>query len=275
MLMECPALTMGLAVQPEVLRELANKPGFRGRGLLARYLYVLPPRLLGRRKINAAPVPANITAAYRGCILRLLATPSKNGNSPIRLTLSADANAEWVSFATKLEPRLGVGGDLGHFADWAGKAPGVAVRVAGIFHAVGCVASGQDVTGVVERESMVAAIELVQSFFIPHALAAFAEMGADPEVAAAQCLVEWILARGFKEVSVRDAHNGLRGQVRFRRVEAVENAFAVAERYGHVRHLPDPPRSGPGRPPAARYVVVPEIGSHEQYTQKPQNGNAA
>ena len=31
---KAPALTMGLAVQPEVIRGLAEKPGFRGRGLL-------------------------------------------------------------------------------------------------------------------------------------------------------------------------------------------------------------------------------------------------
>jgi hypothetical protein len=34
-----PALTLGLAVQPEVLRDIARMPGFRGRGLLARILY--------------------------------------------------------------------------------------------------------------------------------------------------------------------------------------------------------------------------------------------
>ena len=44
-----PALTIGLAVQPEVIRGLAEKPGFRGRGLLGRFLYALPASMLGRR----------------------------------------------------------------------------------------------------------------------------------------------------------------------------------------------------------------------------------
>ena len=39
---ERPCLTIGLAVQPEVLRGLASRPGFGGRGLLARFLYSLP-----------------------------------------------------------------------------------------------------------------------------------------------------------------------------------------------------------------------------------------
>jgi replicative DNA helicase len=39
---ERPCLTIGLTVQPEVLQGLASRPGFRGRGLLARFLYSLP-----------------------------------------------------------------------------------------------------------------------------------------------------------------------------------------------------------------------------------------
>lgn len=38
---ESPALTLGLALQPEVLRDIARIPGFRSRGLLARILYAL------------------------------------------------------------------------------------------------------------------------------------------------------------------------------------------------------------------------------------------
>ena len=38
-----PRLSIGLSPQPDVLRGLASKPGFRGRGLLGRILYLLPP----------------------------------------------------------------------------------------------------------------------------------------------------------------------------------------------------------------------------------------
>ena len=37
---EHPALTLALAVQPAVLRTIADREGFRGRGLLARFLFV-------------------------------------------------------------------------------------------------------------------------------------------------------------------------------------------------------------------------------------------
>ncbi|MEE9271255.1 MAG: DUF3987 domain-containing protein, partial [Candidatus Krumholzibacteria bacterium] len=66
--MQHPALTMGLSPQPEVLRGLADKPGFRGRGLLARFLYVLPPSRLGYRTMNGKPVPIEVVTAYRNGI---------------------------------------------------------------------------------------------------------------------------------------------------------------------------------------------------------------
>lgn len=45
-----PALTLGLAIQPEVLADVAAVPGFRG--LLARIPYALPENTVGRRKLR-------------------------------------------------------------------------------------------------------------------------------------------------------------------------------------------------------------------------------
>jgi hypothetical protein len=48
-LMQNPALTLGFTPQPEVVRGLTDNPGFRGRGLLARFIYTVPPCSLGFR----------------------------------------------------------------------------------------------------------------------------------------------------------------------------------------------------------------------------------
>jgi replicative DNA helicase len=61
---ERPCLTIGLAVQPAVLRGLASRPGFGGRGLLARFLYSLPASLVGRRQPGAPPVPSAVADRY-------------------------------------------------------------------------------------------------------------------------------------------------------------------------------------------------------------------
>src|SRR5439155_10718776 len=59
-----PAITMGLTVQPEVLRGLMVKPGFRGRGLLGRFFYSLPTSFMGRRDVNAPPMSSATRSAY-------------------------------------------------------------------------------------------------------------------------------------------------------------------------------------------------------------------
>ena len=59
-----PALTMALAVQPDVLRSIASQPGFRGRGLIARFLYAVPQSPLGHRLIDPPAVPDDDQAAY-------------------------------------------------------------------------------------------------------------------------------------------------------------------------------------------------------------------
>jgi replicative DNA helicase len=59
-----PALTLGLTVQPDVLKAIADMPGFRGRGLLARILYSLPASTVGHRKIRTDPVAEETAAAY-------------------------------------------------------------------------------------------------------------------------------------------------------------------------------------------------------------------
>jgi replicative DNA helicase len=255
-IMDHPALTMGLAVQPDVLRELVDKPGFRGRGLLARYLYVLPENLVGRRRIDTAPVPAEVRRRYRDCINGLLRI-RRQVDSPLRVVLSSEAFGHWKDFSRRLEPRMAQNGELGHIGDWAGKAAGAAVRLAGLFHVVDQVAGGEAIGGEVSGVNMANAAELVESYFIPHALAAFAQMGADPEVSAAEALVHWLSDRAMDEVSVRDAHQALRGQTRFRRVDAIEQAFQLAEQHGYVRRIVEARRPGPGRPAAARYTVCP------------------
>jgi replicative DNA helicase len=76
---ERPCLTIGLAVQPEVLQGLAGRPGFRGRGLLARFLYSLPESLVGRRQAGVPPVPPAVADRYTlelQALAASLATPA-------------------------------------------------------------------------------------------------------------------------------------------------------------------------------------------------------
>src|SRR5215208_1216434 len=112
-----PALTLGLAVQPEVLRGLTSRPGFRDRGLLGRFLYSLPENLLGSRKVDNDPVPDLIKSTYAMNVKRLLALVSDEpltGESiePKILRMAPEAQRKVREFATWIEPQLAESGEL-------------------------------------------------------------------------------------------------------------------------------------------------------------------
>lgn len=90
-----PALTIGLAVQPETLRGLIARPGFHGRGLLARFLYALPGAHLGHRDVDAPPVPAPLRDEYRRRVHTLLTAFIPNTEQPgtqaVRTTVTPHA----------------------------------------------------------------------------------------------------------------------------------------------------------------------------------------
>ena len=70
----CPALTLGLAVQPEVLKQIFGRPGLDVRGLLARVLYSMPPNTVGHRRIRTTPVPPDVSGRYERTVDMLVRT---------------------------------------------------------------------------------------------------------------------------------------------------------------------------------------------------------
>lgn len=90
-----------------MLRGLAAKPGFRGRGLLARFLYLLPPSPLGYRTLESEPVPEGVRDAYSAGIRAMLdwqTTTDESGDErPHLLRLSNEAHSEWHAFAQAIE----------------------------------------------------------------------------------------------------------------------------------------------------------------------------
>jgi hypothetical protein len=256
-----PALTLALAVQPEVLRGLGNHPTFRGRGLLGRFLYSSPEILLGHRKDNADPVPNVVQATYTKNVKKLLnMLPDEPipGESiePKVLRMDGDAQQTLREFAAWIEPQLAEYSELGSMTDWAGKLAGAVARIAGVLHCMECVSEGagggqpwdENISGdTVER-----AVKIGR-YLIPHARAAYAEMGTDPTVEEAKYVLRWIERKGLETFTKREAFEGTKG--RFRRVTALEPALDLLVAHGYIREAESPERKGPGRKPSVRYEV--------------------
>lgn len=254
--MDKPALTIGLAVQPKIITDLAhgNKAGFRGKGLLARFLYCIPKSTVGSRDISKRePIPEGIATEYHKMIHRLLSIkPIYNQmgkEQPRILTLAPDALKIWLEFSQGIESKQGQFGEYHSIQDWTGKLPGAALRIAGLCHVV---EHGKK-NRVINEITMRRAIELAK-LLIYHAKAAFGMMGNDPAITDAKAVLQWLKVNNVTEFRRGNLHRALHG--RFPRVDRLKTALNVlVER--HI--ISDPEEKPTGRRPEIVYRVNPAI----------------
>ncbi len=248
------ALTLGLAVQPDIVTEIAGSPGFRGKGLLGRILYSLPPSNVGFRRIDPPPIPESVSAAYATNLERLVLT-MHGWDDPAQLVLSPEAGELFHQQRERTEPRLRPdAGDLSHIADWAAKFDGAVARIAGLLHLAAHVGDGW--RRPISADTMTAAMELGE-YFTTHALAAFDAMGQDPNVTAARTVHEWLSRTRPEHFTRRDAHRAL--QRHFKKAADLDPAVELLEQLGWIRREPDP--TGTRGNPSPRYAVHPDLST--------------
>lgn len=244
---ESATLTIGMTVQPDVLRGIAEKPTFRGRGLCGRFLYTMPKSLVGGRNSRPAAMSDEAKTEYDRR-LKTLAGLEKVQNAdgalePRVVRFSRDAVDYMTAFMDSLESQMGEGGALCSIADWATKLAGAVARIAAILHFAENSYSPGSITeipaGAVKR-----AIK-IGHYLISHALAAYAEMGADPQIENAKQLLRWIRKEQLEQFTKREAHRENRG--RFKKVTEVEPALDLLEGHGYIRTMvrsAEPGRAG-------------------------------
>jgi uncharacterized protein DUF3987/bifunctional DNA primase/polymerase-like protein/primase-like protein len=234
--MNSPTLTMGLSPQPEVLRSLIQKQGFRGYGLLARFLYVIPTSRLGFRTLEPKPVSETVRRRYSETIRNLLMTnppPKEDGTfSRYRLKLTPSAHSEWKEFSRVVEHDMRDGEKFQYIRDWAGKLPGAAARVAGLLH---CATHANDKpwNHPVALSTMEQALTLM-AILAEHAIQAFEIMAVDPDIEKAKKILNWIQRKGSGAFTMRTCHRDLEGS--FKRVEDLKPGLDVLVERGFIRH---------------------------------------
>jgi hypothetical protein len=252
---DAPALTMGLAVQPDVLVDMGKIKGGKGRGLLGRFLYSLPVSTVGDRKVITDPVPEQTAATYTARVIDV--TLSLAGwTDPALIQLTPEADAALIAYQERVEPWLKArGGKLGHIADWAGKLVGATARMAALLHLAEH--SGNGYAHPVTEATMNAAIELGE-YYTAHALAVFDAMGADPVLGRARTVLEALRTHGLREVSKRDLMVKL-SRSEFPTANDLDPVLALLEDHGYVRAQAVHRTGGRGRPASPRYLVHPRL----------------
>jgi hypothetical protein len=272
---ERPALTCAYAMQPAVIKGLAENVAFRGRGLLARFLYAAPRSWIGRREIAPAPVSDATRQAYRQTVRALAEV---EGETALQLTTDADVLLR--DWETNIEAMLGDGGPMEIMRDWGAKLAGATLRLAAVLHCVEHGAAGR-IEGRIEGQTMAAAVEIAR-YLVLHAEAVLNMMSAKENSTDedARYLLRWIQRHGRREFSKSEAqHHGKR---RFPKADAIDAALAELTRRGYLRPKPAE-TTGPGRPPSPSYEVnpaafakaKPEKRSHNSHnsTGEPKGGN--
>lgn len=170
--MRKPLLTLGLAVQPKVIADIMDNEDFRGRGLLARFLYCMPNTKIGKRTYRLNTVNIKVKKEYEDLCKELLSIPDLDGfiERTIKLSDKADKLAE--DFFYWIEERLV--NELEIIEDWAGKLHGNTMRIAGILHVVKHRLNSVNV--LLEEDTMKSAIAIGR-YYLEHSKAAFDIMG--------------------------------------------------------------------------------------------------
>ncbi len=238
--LEKPSLVIGLTPQPDVLKSLENKPSFRGRGLLARFLYALPPSNLGKRKRNTLPVTPESSDIYYKTVTAILNHPwafDETGMKIPKVLRLDDLGLKMLDeFSNKVEIELGDNGSFAHIRDWAGKLVGAVVRLAGIIHVTRHALNDPTTYHInsIDVESAIAIGECLSS----HVLAVFDLIGADNSTDKARVVAKWIKREQKSTFTFRDCNYSLKSH--FKRANELQEIMDILEERHYVRAIRQP-----------------------------------
>ncbi len=251
--MQTPALTLCLAVQSGVIEEVGKNRHFRGRGLLARFLYARCKSRLGYRERQKTSIPPSLTQRYRNHLFSLLEIPFTLTN----LKLSPEAQRTWDEFYNDIEKEMRPGGSLQYLADWGSKLPGAVARIAGLLHFAEYEAGAIDLPISVDS---VSASCVIGAYFKEHAIAVFGLMQEDRRFKLARQILDYVDRIRPETFKGRDIMHHTSISV----MEEVEQGLKVLLDRGYIREggaegSNRADNSGPGRPSAKTYRVNPKV----------------
>jgi putative DNA primase/helicase len=203
-------LTMGLMIQESTLIEYFSRSGglARGTGFLARFLLAWPESTQGTRFFEEPPRSWPHLSAFHRRIAAILNQPppldEEGVLTPVTLSLTQEAKADWIHYHDVIEGELANGGELYDVRDVASKSADNAARLAALFHEFEHGLSGPISLDCVERASRLAAWHLSE------ARRFFGELALPPELADAARLDRWLIERCKTDVTCVVGKNHVR-----------------------------------------------------------------
>jgi len=269
-LLHNPAMTICCSVQPFVLQELGANRAFKGRGLVARFLFAMPKSRLGFRTLQPKQVPERVESQWSDLVHELLAIPQHhdefNGPTALTISLSPEAYRIWKQEQRQTEKEMRPGGAWNSETAWSSKFPGALLRVAGVLHCAVCVSQGKSPADVRVTESTMESAARIGRKIKGHTLKVFGEMGLSEDLRFAAKIAEWIRRTGQTEFTKRECsrHCNSSGSVK-----QLEGAFGLLTERGWIRPAGVQKASGGGGGrPSHPFEVNPAVAELDDKTDK-------
>lgn len=262
-----PYLTIGLAVQPQVITDIMDNKELRGRGLLARFLYTIPNTRIGSRVYRTKKIDPEIRKEYDTLCETLLSAGDFGEGFERVIKLSSEADALAEEYYQWIEPQLPE--EFEEIEDWAGKLHGNTMRIAGLLHVIKHKFNAVSVP--VSAETMRSAIE-IGKYYLEHSKLAFDIMGlADPqEVKDAKYIISRLETNSknsknskIDSISKRDLYDLCKGHLKT--VDEMEPGLQCLVDHGYIAIVTE--SQGRGRP-SEKIYINPEYYKWKEQQQK-------
>ena len=162
MFLSRPLLSICLYAQPTLYEEIRSNSELQGRGLVGRLLFCVPRQMAGKRNVRKCVcIDKAAETAYCDLLGGFLDTPQQPESTIPVILWEHDAAEEMLDYLQTVEDSMNDGNPMEQAKDYASKAGGVVLRIAGVLHMLWT----QDATKPVSVETARRAKELHMYFF--------------------------------------------------------------------------------------------------------------
>ncbi len=193
-----PRLVALVGAQPAVLAKLGRKDALRGIGFIARFFFVFPEDLAGRRPAGLVTEPDDT----QGALEALLDRVAEALDSETLVGMTAEARARFEEYEARVDAMQAEGQPFELARDFASKFPSQLARVALVLHAAKAEGLYSTVYDNVDVETLDAAIQIMHHAEA-NALAALDEIRGRGDL---DYVIRRIREIGKPEFSRRDLH---------------------------------------------------------------------
>jgi|TARA_Y100000294_G_scaffold70400_1_gene66750 hypothetical protein len=220
--MTTPVLTVCLCVQSDVIKEITRNVQFKGRGFLARILFVYCKSRIGNRPWQREEFPTDVKIAYHNHIIDLLRMPL--GENTLRLTNDAENIFEEIH--TKNEEEI-----LNNVIDWSSKYPGSVARIAGMLHIA---KYGNQGFGTNISDETMTEAKMLGEYYQKHSLFVLQNMRSDDDqIEKAKKILKYMQKHNLSTFTGRDV---LRHKNCFKKISEINPGLSILLERNYIKH---------------------------------------